>query len=95
MAEIVEFTIVRGLPAVYTLRQMALDGGLLAVGFDEFDAIRGGAGYVARVLGGTPVASLPFQQPSRVLLTINQRTARRAGIVVPPALIALADEVIE
>jgi putative ABC transport system substrate-binding protein len=94
-AEIVEFTAARRLPAIYSLRQMAVDGGLLALSFDPFEGVRVAADYVARILAGASIASLPFQQPSRILLTVNLRTARRSGIEVPAALIALADEVIE
>jgi putative ABC transport system substrate-binding protein len=82
-------------PAIYTLRQMAIDGGLMALSYDPFDNVRGTADYVARILDGVPVASLPFQLPSRLIFTINLRTAGRAGIAVPAAMIALADEVME
>jgi putative ABC transport system substrate-binding protein len=74
---------------------MAVDGGLMAVAFDPFEAVRNGADYVARILDGTPISQLPFQQVNRILLTVNLGAARRAGIAVPAALVALADEVIE
>jgi putative ABC transport system substrate-binding protein len=48
-----------------------------------------------RILRGTPVADLPFQQPARITFTLNLAAARRASIAVPATLIALADEVIE
>ncbi len=93
--DIVEFAIARRVPAIYTLRHMAVDGGLMALGYDPFDNARGTADYVARILGGAPVASLPFQQPRRLIFTLNLATARRSNIAVPATLIALADEVID
>jgi putative ABC transport system substrate-binding protein len=93
--DIVEFTVARGVPAIYSLRQMAVDGGLMALSYDPFDNMRGTGDYVARILGGTSVASLPFQQPRHIIFTLNLHTARRASIEVPVALAAVADEVIE
>jgi hypothetical protein len=46
-------------------------------------------------LKGTPIGSLPVQQPSRFLLVINLRAARDLGIEVRPAILALADELID
>ena len=95
MPEIVEFAAARRLPAIYALRQMAVDGGLMALAYDPFDNVRGAGDYAARVLAGAPIASLPFQQPSRVPLTVNLTAARRAGIEFPAGVLAIADEVIE
>jgi putative tryptophan/tyrosine transport system substrate-binding protein len=83
------------LPAIYGVRNIAAVGGLMSYGIDLPGQFRQAAGYVDRILRGTPVIDLPVERASKFKLIINLRTAKTLGLSVPPSLIALADEVIE
>jgi putative ABC transport system substrate-binding protein len=83
------------LPAIYPLRSFADGGGLFSYGFDQDDQFRQAAPYVDRILKGEKPGDLPIQLPTKYQLVINLKTAKALGIIVPPTLLARADEVIE
>jgi len=83
------------LPAVFPYRYYAADGGLVSYGPDLVDQFRQAAGYVDRILKGEKPGELPVQAPTKYQLTINLKTAKALGLIVPPSVLARADEVIE
>ena len=83
------------LPAIYPEREYADDGGLMAYGANVPDNFRRVADYVDRVLKGAKPGDLPIQEPVKFDFVVNLKTAKALGLTIPPAMLDLADEVIE
>ena len=83
------------LPAAFGRREQAASGGLLSYGQSLSAHFHQAAVYAAKILGGTKVADLPVEQPTRFEMVINLKTAKALGIKIPQALLLRADEVIE
>ena len=94
-ARIIALAAQHRLPAIYEDREYAIDGGLLTYGRDVLEQFRLAAGYVDKILKGAKPADLPIQQPTRFQLVVNLKAAKALGLTIPPAILDLADEVIE
>ena len=83
------------IPAVFASSDAVAVGGLMSYSTDIVDMVRQVGVYTGRVLKGEKPADMPVVQQTKFVFTINLQTARALGIEVPPAVLSIADEVIE
>jgi putative ABC transport system substrate-binding protein len=95
MSRVVDLAASHKLPAIYRWREFVAIGGLMSYGADLKDLFRRAATYVDKILKGAKPADLPVEQPIKFLLVVNLKTAQALGLVIPPVILAGADEVIE
>jgi len=67
----------------------------LSYAADSVEMCRQSAIYADKILKGAKPAELPVEQPTKLELLINLKTAKALGLNVPPQLQQLADEVME
>jgi putative tryptophan/tyrosine transport system substrate-binding protein len=84
-----------GVAAIHPYREFATAGGLISYGGSFIEPFGLIGVYTGRILNGEKPADLPVQQPTKIELTVNLKTAKALGITVPLALLTRADEVIE
>jgi len=83
------------LPAMHPFREAVEAGGLLSYGTSIPGILRQMARLTDRILKGSRPQDLPTEQATIFEVVINAKTAKILGLVVPPIMLALADEVIE
>jgi putative ABC transport system substrate-binding protein len=85
----------RRLPAIYDDRTFTRLGGLMSYGGNLADLDRRAATYIDKILKGAKPADLAMEQPTKLELTINVRTAKALALKIPAHLLMEADAVIE
>ena len=94
-ARLVELALTSRLPTMFRGRPDVDAGGLMAYGPDQVDLYRRAAIYVDKILKGAKPGDLPVEQPTKLELVINLKTAKALGIAIPRSLLLRADQIIE
>ena len=95
LRRIVDLSAKHRLPSIYASRDYVEAGGLMAYGTSFPDSYRHAATYVDKILKGANPANLPIEQPTKLELVINLKTAKALGLTLPPTLLLRADQVIQ
>jgi len=83
------------LPTVAGLREYAEAGGLMSYGANPTEGVQRAAVYVDKIFKGAKPSDLPVEQPTKLELVINRKTAKALGLTIPQSLLISADRVIE
>jgi putative ABC transport system substrate-binding protein len=93
--QLAALTVRHGVATIFQNREFAAAGGLMSYGGTLAGSYRQLGLYTGRILKGEKPANLPVQQPTKVELIINLKTAKTLGLTFPITLLGRADEVIE
>jgi len=83
------------LPTVSQIPRFVEHGGLLQYGADVYELFRRSASHVDKILRGAKPGDLPVEQPTKVQLVVNLKTAKALGLTIPQSLLVRADKVIQ
>jgi putative tryptophan/tyrosine transport system substrate-binding protein len=83
------------LPSISQIPRFVERGGLLQYGADVFELFRRSATHVDKILRGAKPGDLPVEQPTKVDLSINLKTAKTLRLRIPQSVLVRADQVIE
>jgi putative tryptophan/tyrosine transport system substrate-binding protein len=93
--KLVELAAASRLPAIYNATGFVDLGGLLSYSANFTELLQETAIYVDKIIKGASPADLPVEQPTRLELQVNLKTAKALGLTFPASILARADEVIE
>jgi len=94
-ARLVNLSAESHLPTIYGNRTFTEAGGLMSYQGSFVSLYRRAARIVDKILKGAKPANIPVEQPTKIELVINLKTAKALGLTIPQALLGRADEVIQ
>src|SRR3954469_5043752 len=83
------------LPTIHASRGYVETGGLVSYGPDFMALFRHAGDYVDKILKGARPADLPVEEPTKIELVVNLKTAKALALKIPESFLFRADEVIE
>ena len=92
---IVDLAAEHRLPTVYISRDFVNMGGLLSYGPSFPDLYYRAAGLIDKIFKGAKPSDLPVEQPTKLELIVNLKTAKALDLQISPYVMVRADEVIE
>jgi len=94
-AELAALAVKHRMPSSFPAEEFVVSGGLMSYGPNLSDLFRRAAGYASRIIKGAKPADLPVEQPVKLDLVINIKTAKALGLTIAPSLLLRAGRVIE
>ena len=92
---IAELALQSKLPYISGLREFVEAGGLMSYGPNFRTSFYRAATYIYKILKGESPADIPVEQPTKLELVVNLKTAKAIEIAIPETVLSRADEVIE
>jgi len=93
--QIAELSMKHRLACMAADRVLAEAGCLMSYGSSLTGLLHRAATYVDKIFKGAKPADLPVEQPTKIELVINRKTAKALGLTIPQSLLISADRVIE
>jgi ABC-type uncharacterized transport system substrate-binding protein len=95
-AQVTELATRHRLPSMFPYSIQVTDaGGLMAYDVNYSDLQRRATTYVDKILKGTKPSDLAVQQPTKLALVINLKTAKAIGLTISESFLQRADQLIE
>ena len=92
---VAELAMQHRVPTIFGARESVESGGLMSYGHSSAEQYYRAATYVDKILRGAKPGDLPVEQPTKIELVINLKTAKAIGLTIPQDLLLRADKVIE